>query len=117
MLAAVVMLAGAVVGLVGGAFLSILVFRRTKLPIIGPAIAMAIFGNFTFLGTIMIATLTGALGEEVLGTAWGPPIGVFVGCLLGSFMLNSVFGSLGLLAWAAVRLAQGKTDEEGRPTP
>jgi hypothetical protein len=117
MLAAVLMVACTVAGFAGGLGSSVLVFRQTRLPLIWPGIAMAVFGTFTSLGTVVFATLTGGLGEELLGTAWGPPIGVFAGCLIGSFTLNSFFGSLGLLAWATVRLAQGQTDEEGRPRP
>jgi hypothetical protein len=115
MLGAVVMVAGVIVGLACGVCLSVFVFRQTSVPILWPVIAMSAFAPFTLLGAIMIAYLTGGICEEALGTAWGPTIGVFAGCLIGSFILNSLFGSLGLLGWAVVRLAQGQTDEEGRP--
>src|SRR4051794_38838030 len=113
MVAVVAMLGGVFVGLVGGVSLSVLVFRRSGLPILGPVIAMSVFAPLTLFGTVMIATVTGGLGEDLFGTARGPPVGVSLGCLGGSFVFNSFFGSLGLLGWAIVRLTQGQTDEAG----
>jgi len=111
----IVMLAGVVAGFAGGVYLSLQVFRRVPIPIIWPVIGMVIFAMATFLGSLMIATLTGGLGEEIFGTRWGPVVGVFAGCFIGSFVLNSLFGSLGLLLGAVVLLTRGQTDDEGRP--
>jgi hypothetical protein len=111
------MLACIPVGLAAGVGLSAIVFRQRRFPLSWPITGMAVLGGVTLFGSIMLAALTGGLGEEVFGTAWGPLIGVFVGCLLGSFVLNSLFGSLGVLAWAVVRMAQGQTNSEGRPRP
>jgi hypothetical protein len=55
---------------------------------------------FTLLCSAILAYLFGGWGEHYLGTRWGVPIGVLVGGLSASILLNSVAGIIGSLLYA-----------------
>jgi hypothetical protein len=56
--------------------------------------------SITLLGAVMVGYLAAGQGEEWLGTAFGVPIGLFIGCFATVVTLNYFFGSvvLGIVA-------------------
>ena len=67
----------------------------------GPHVAGYIGGmlagsSITLLAGLMVGYMTAGQGEEWLGTDFGVPIGLFIGCFSVAVLLNYFFGSLGL---------------------
>jgi hypothetical protein len=67
----------------------------------GPHVAGYIGGmlagsSITLLAGVMVGYLVAGQGEDWLGTAFGVPIGLFIGCFSAVVLLNYFFGSLGL---------------------
>jgi hypothetical protein len=87
-----------VAGPLVGYGLSLLLFRALRRRSLAwPALTMAILAPFAALPTLMFAYLTGGVGEELAGTAWGVPLGIFVGSALMTFAAGFLSGLVGLL--------------------
>ncbi len=68
---------------------------RTASHVEGFGAGMVVGSVFTLFGSLMCGYLIASLGEEWLGTMFGVPIGLFLGCLAGAVLLNYLFGGIG----------------------
>ncbi len=59
---------------------------------------------------MMAAYLFGSWGEELLGTRWGVPIGLSIGGLIGSLVLNTIAGFIGCFVYAMSFGAKGQSE-------
>jgi hypothetical protein len=94
-----------VIACVGALALGSVVAWRSLCPWKGAELGMLVRGLVTILGSLMLGFLGGSWGEELLGTRFGVPSGVFAGCLIGALVFNSAMGAIGafftkLFRWA-----------------
>jgi hypothetical protein len=95
-------------GLLAGYALSLMLIRSgMRRPLKWPAIAMVISAPCAGFPAVMCATLTGGWAEEVLGTTWGVPLGIFVGSAAMTLAAGFISGSVGLLIAHLTRVTRG----------